>query len=86
MLNTTATEEQNLIPHLERAASNYIFSILSASFCLYMCNLEGEPERLKFTDLFSCSSVISVTLGIGRSLFSLGTWREKLEDVLHWST
>lgn len=29
------------------------------------------------TDLFSCSSVISASLGTGRSLFSLGTWREK---------
>lgn len=31
----------------------------------------------KATDLFSCSSVVSVSLGTGRSLFSFGTWGHK---------
>ncbi len=64
-----------------------MFAIFSASLCLYMCNLE-QDWRCKSTDLFSCSSDISGTLGTGRSLFSLGTWNEKRRRRrrLWWST
>lgn len=34
-----------------------------------------------FTDLFSCSSVISTTLGTGSSLFSFGTWNSQSEYI-----
>lgn len=33
--------------------------------------------KLKFTNLFSGSSGISATLGIAKTLFSLGTWKEE---------
>lgn len=79
---------QDLIPQIagKSLLATICYACFSTSFRLYMCNLERDTERPKSTDLLSCSSVISATLGTGRSLFSFGTWTEKKEDMLRWST
>lgn len=76
--HTAVTEHQDLIPDIAGKgllATTCLAFLLPFRLC--MCNLERDTWKPTFTDLFSCSSVISATLGTGRSLFSLGTWKER---------